>query len=732
MKTIFAAILIAVGSAPSAIAQPAMALGHPLPSAQLETGTVSVRVIAGSASNNVSGADVTLVVNGAPRQARSDDTGHAKFPGLTVGATVQAKIKDADGKEVASDQFAVPGAGGVTVMLTTKPFAGGGMPGGGAAAAQGPMAGGGMPQPRQLSGEPRPEPNDPSGTITVRLSYNDFSAPAPVGVPVTLVAYSWDDKIAVVTHPSDKDGRAVFGNLDRTGGTAYFAMAQLPRNGGMDRLFSVPVELASNAGVRMVLSAEKRDSTAPPVDDLTKLEKQPKVPSGKVVVALAGVPTVGDVVKLVDAATGKPIAEAKAAAAAPDPSHIQGESQFEPLPNAQLGTLAILVHGGPGAKDEPIDDVTISVVVEGQPTPSTAKTAGGGNAMFMLKPGAKGTATITVNGKDIASKPWELPAAGGGGVEFVAHWEAQGQIQAVIDAPFVAGQVVYAETTMHHQTNRSLPFQLLESSGSHATVYILPRIMATYRLGAEIEDKLLGVQGRFTLSNNAWAPYRGGPDGIVLPGPKGFRGGVVAEMDQADVAVAPDEGFRIVRPLAPGQKQFHAGFSLPVEGGQVKWKLDLPFGAFESGIQIKPEPGMEIMPPGGVAIDLRHVKDGTPCATIDDGTPENACMYVMDHMSTQDAAGMTLMPNTQLMLRIDGLPAAPAWSLWMPRVLGIVVVGTMLGGLAFALRRKSGEPGHHARKEELMAELVELEREGKHGARRDAILTELEGLWTDE
>ena len=722
LASLFAAVAT-VAALPHVHAQPAMALGHPLPDGKLDTGTISVRVIAGSPANNVIGTDVTLVVNGTPRSARTDDTGHAKFPGLPVGAVVQAKILDADKKEVASDQFAVPEAGGAAVMLTTKPFVGGGMPGGGAGPA-GPMmaGGGGMPEPRQLSGEPRLEPNDPSGTITVRLTYNDFKAAPPVGVPVALVAYSWDDKIAVTVVPSDKDGRAAFNGLDRSGGTAYFLMTELSRGSGVDRLYSTPIELAPANGVRLVLSAEKRDSTAKPIDDLTKLEKQESVPAGRVNVTLAGVPAVGSTVKLVDATTGKAVAEVKSGVAAPDPNHVDAQSQFEALPKAQLGTLAIVVHGGAGPADAVLDDIEVKVVAEGATAPVVAKTAGGGNAMFLLKPGAKGTATITVNGKTFDSKPFELPAAGGGGIEFVAHWEAQGQPQATFDVPFVAGQVLYAETDMHHQTNRSLPFQLLASAGTHVTIYVLPRVMATYRLGAEIEDQLLGVQGRFVLSNNAWAPYRAGPDGLIVPAPKGFHGGVVAEMDQTDVAVAPDEGFRILRPLAPGQKQFHAGFSLPVEAGTVHWSMELPFGAFETGIQLRVLPNMVVTPPAGFAVDTRRTQDGSDA-------------FVIDHsVNDSNGNGITMMPGTPMELTISGLPAPPSWSRWAPRILGILVVATMLAGLGFALRRRgpTADPRRDSRRARLMDELVEIERSGKDKGRREAILAELERLWVDD
>src|SRR5437868_2500053 len=136
---------VALVPAPAA-AQIAAALGKPLPSPDLPVGTVVTRIVAGSAASPVVGTDVTLVVNGAPRVARTDSAGRATFPGLPVGATVLAKVLDADKGEHASEEFAIPDSGGMRVLITTKPWQGGA--GGGA-----PFAGGagGMPEPRSMS-----------------------------------------------------------------------------------------------------------------------------------------------------------------------------------------------------------------------------------------------------------------------------------------------------------------------------------------------------------------------------------------------------------------------------------------------------------------------------------------------------------------------------------------------------------------------------------------------------
>src|SRR4051812_42873124 len=91
-------------------------------------------------------------------------------------------------------------------------------------------------------------------------------------------------------------------------------------------------------------------------------------------------------------------------------------------------------------------------------------------------------------------------------------------------------------------TYRSLPFLAIASAGTHVGIVVIPRVSLVFNMRAMIEDQLLAVQGRWTLENNSWAPYRGGPDGLLIPLPKGHKGGVVAEMSQNDVAVVPGEG----------------------------------------------------------------------------------------------------------------------------------------------------------------------------------------------
>jgi hypothetical protein len=694
-------------------AQIAAALGKPLPSPDLPVGTVSVRIVAGSASSPVVGTDVTVIVNEAPRVARTDSAGRATFAGLPAGATVVAKVLDEDKTEHASEPFAIPAEGGTRVMITTKPWQAGA-----GAGATPPMAGGGpgMPNPRQMSGEPRPQQGDPAGMITVRVVYDDFNDNAE-GVPVALIGYAADDSTSFQTATTDKGGRVQFTELDRSGGTSYFALALVPRNGAIDRLMSSYMVLESQMGVRVLLSSEKRDAKSASLDDLGKLfDPQVATPAGQVRVAIEGFADAKSTITLIDAATKKVLGTAKPTTAPADPSRIESDSQFQADDKLPAGTLAIEVFGGAGQTEAPLGDIEIRVVPASSSDPAggvAAKTAADGTARVTVTGSEPQKAVYTVNGRAFTSRPFEVGPSGGKLV-VIARWDDSPRLQALFDVAAAPGQIVYAECAWLDQHSRSLPFQLLAATGTKISIYAWPRLLFRFRLESDVEDNLLAVRGQFQLDNNSWAPYRAGPDGMVIPLPRGFKGAVVAENDQSEVAAAAGEGFRIVRPIPPVGKQFHGGFSLPVEGGNVQWSFDLPLGAYQSQLVIRKTPEMTVTTEGvSVPSETRTVQQGT---------------FVL-------MQPITIKPKQSMVLSLGGLPSTPAWRTWLPGIVGVLVIGVMVAGVVFALMRKpvaasaAASAASASRRQRLLDELVDLERTGDNPKRRDQVLHELEELW---
>jgi hypothetical protein len=89
--------------------------GQPLPDPKVPIGTMTVRVIRGSLTNNVAGQPVGITVDGSPRTITTDANGRAEVSGLKTGAKVKA-VAVVDGERVESADITI-GSTGIRVML---------------------------------------------------------------------------------------------------------------------------------------------------------------------------------------------------------------------------------------------------------------------------------------------------------------------------------------------------------------------------------------------------------------------------------------------------------------------------------------------------------------------------------------------------------------------------------------------------------------------------------------
>lgn len=93
--------------------------GMPLPVPDVPVGTVTARVIRGALTNPLQGQTVELTGAGAPPKTlttKTDEAGRATFSGLAPGTRVKAAVV-VDGERVESQEFDVPEAGGIRLML---------------------------------------------------------------------------------------------------------------------------------------------------------------------------------------------------------------------------------------------------------------------------------------------------------------------------------------------------------------------------------------------------------------------------------------------------------------------------------------------------------------------------------------------------------------------------------------------------------------------------------------
>jgi hypothetical protein len=90
--------------------------GIPRPVTDLPDGSISVRVIRGELSNNLTNQSVELRVGGKVLTVKTDESGRAQFDKVTPGASVKAST-DVGAEHLESQEFAAPAQGGIRLML---------------------------------------------------------------------------------------------------------------------------------------------------------------------------------------------------------------------------------------------------------------------------------------------------------------------------------------------------------------------------------------------------------------------------------------------------------------------------------------------------------------------------------------------------------------------------------------------------------------------------------------
>jgi hypothetical protein len=97
--------------------------GIPRPVSDLEDGHISVRLIRGQLSSNVTDHPVDLFAGDRKQTVRTDENGRAEFSGIPAGARVKA-VAIVEGERLESQEFPAPGKGGIRLMLVATPKGG--------------------------------------------------------------------------------------------------------------------------------------------------------------------------------------------------------------------------------------------------------------------------------------------------------------------------------------------------------------------------------------------------------------------------------------------------------------------------------------------------------------------------------------------------------------------------------------------------------------------------------
>src|SRR5579872_3382162 len=90
--------------------------GIPRPVTDLPDHAISVRLIRGDLSNNITNHPVELKIGSKAITVKTDDSGRAEFKDVPAGIIVKA-IADVDGEHLESQEFPGPAQGGIRLML---------------------------------------------------------------------------------------------------------------------------------------------------------------------------------------------------------------------------------------------------------------------------------------------------------------------------------------------------------------------------------------------------------------------------------------------------------------------------------------------------------------------------------------------------------------------------------------------------------------------------------------
>jgi hypothetical protein len=94
---------------------PSQIHGKAIPAPELPDGIVTVRVVRESIGNNVPGQEVSVIIGGTTRKAKTNDQGRAEFRDLPRDqGHAEATV---DGERLTSDPFTAPATGGLRVIL---------------------------------------------------------------------------------------------------------------------------------------------------------------------------------------------------------------------------------------------------------------------------------------------------------------------------------------------------------------------------------------------------------------------------------------------------------------------------------------------------------------------------------------------------------------------------------------------------------------------------------------
>ena len=228
----------------------------------------------------------------------------------------------------------------------------------------------------------------------------------------------------------------------------------------------------------------------------------------------------------------------------------------------------------------------------------------------------EGEAWILLGGRGVSTRTdvelLEIPETGAMRVVQTVHATSASEQQFVArfsGVPAGADKVYVARVKLSGRSYLSKPFMMKPGAGIGRSMLVYEQVVVTTHMASEIDDNRMRTQVQFMLQNFQGVPFDPGPNGLVMPLPKGAFGTAVADESAARVKVdGPNLVWHGVVP--PGQVELIARFAMPIEDGKLHFEMPTPLGMFQSTIVVEKTPTskLSVISPGDLAPDTRNVE----------------------------------------------------------------------------------------------------------------------------
>jgi hypothetical protein len=368
--------------------------------------------------------------------------------------------------------------------------------------------------------------------------------------------------------------------------------------------------------------------------------------------------------------------------AMPDPTQMAGMAIPAPeLPDGTVTVRLVREQLGNNIVGHPVKVIAQDTTAEGK-TDETGRAAITG-----LPGGATATAHATVDGEELTSNPFQVPATGGIRVILIAGLKdltarREREAAEAAKAPPTRGSVTFGGDTR-------IVFEFQDDS---LRVFYLLDVVNTARTRVDV----------------------GGPLGIDLP-----RGAAGTTIMQGSFPGATANGDRvnIAGPFPPGTSSVQIAYALDYRGSEVTIAQTFPAALERINVIVEQIGGLHMTSP-------QFTKHGDVKA--EDGTP-----FILGN-------GEALAAGRPLTLQLSGLPSHSTWPRNLALALALLILATGTW-LAFGSTSSAEEDRRRlsARRDALYGELTKLEDQHRAGrvdparyhSKRHHLVTELERIY---